>query len=157
MKIENKTFLIFGCNGLIGQSITKKLSREGAKIFAADIELTDSQTFKDENIEFIQLDINDENFDSEVLESDKPVLIDFWAEWCGPCKVLGPVIDEVASDYSDKVKFVKLNIDHNPSNTQKYGIRGIPTLILFKNGEKADTSVGVLSKSELSSFLDKNL
>lgn len=71
--------------------------------------------------------------------------------------LLYPVIDEVASDYSDKVKFVKLNIDHNPSNTQKYGIRGIPTLILFKNGEKADTSVGVLSKSELSSFLDKNL
>ena len=93
------------------------------------------------------IDISDDNFDSEVLESDKPVLIDFWAEWCGPCKVLGPVIDEVAVDYSDKVKFVKL----------KYGIRGIPTLILFKNGEKADTSVGVLSKSELSSFLDKNL
>ena len=75
------------------------------------------------------IDISDDNFDSEVLESDKPVLIDFWAEWCGPCKVLGPVIDEVAVDYSDKVKFVKLNIDHNPSNTQKYGIRGIPTLI----------------------------
>ena len=103
------------------------------------------------------IDISDDNFDSEVLESDKPVLIDFWAEWCGPCKVLGPVIDEVAVDYSDKVKFVKLNIDHIPSNTQKYGIRGIPTLILFKNGEKADTSVCVLSKSELSSFLDKNL
>ena len=82
------------------------------------------------------IDISDDNFDSEVLESDKPVLIDFWAEWCGPCKVLGPVIDEVAVDYSDKVKFVKLNIDHNPNNTQKYGIRGIPTLILFKNGEK---------------------
>mgnify|MGYP003303579121 CR=1 FL=1 len=79
------------------------------------------------------IDISDDNFDSEVLESDKPVLIDFWAEWCGPCKVLGPVIDEVAVDYSDRVKFVKLNIDHNPNNTQKYGIRGIPTLILFKN------------------------
>jgi len=103
------------------------------------------------------IDISDDNFDSEVLESDKPVLIDFWAEWCGPCKVLGPVIDEVAEDYSDRVKFVKLNIDSNPSNTQKFGIRGIPTLLLFKGGEKIDTSVGVLSKSELASFLDKNL
>ena len=103
------------------------------------------------------IDISDDNFDSEVLKSDKPVLIDFWAEWCGPCKVLGPVIDEVAEDYSDRVKFVKLNIDNNPSNTQKIGIRGIPTLLLFKNGEKIDTSVGVLSKSELASFLDKNL
>ena len=103
------------------------------------------------------IDISDDNFDSEVLESDKPVLIDFWAEWCGPCKVLGPVIDDVADDYSDKVKFVKLNIDNNPSNTQKFGIRVIPTLLLFKNGEKVDTSVGVLSKSELASFLDKNI
>ena len=103
------------------------------------------------------IDISDDNFDSEVLKSDKPVLIDFWAEWGGPCKVLGPVIDEVAEDYSDRVKFVKLNIDNNPSNTQKFGIRGIPTLLLFKNGEKIDTSVGVLSKSELTSFLDKNL
>ena len=103
------------------------------------------------------IDISDANFDSEVLKSDKPVLIDFWAEWCGPCKVLGPVIDEVAEDYSDRVKFVKLNIDNNPSNTQKFGIRGIPTLLLFKNGEKIDTSVGVLSKSELASFIDKNL
>jgi len=92
------------------------------------------------------IDINDDNFDSEVLESDKPVLIDFWAEWCGPCKVLGPVIDEVSVDYSEKVKFVKLNIDNNPSNTQKYGIRGIPTLLLFKNGEKVDTSVVPLEK-----------
>ena len=103
------------------------------------------------------IDISDDNFDSEVLKSDKPVLIDFWAEWCGPCKFLVPVIDEVAEDYSDRVKFVKLNIDNNPSNTQKFGIRGIPTLLLFKNGEKIDTSVGVLSKSELASFLDKNL
>ena len=103
------------------------------------------------------IDISDDNFDSEVLKSDKPVLIDFWAEWCGPCKVLGPVIDEVAEDYSDRVKFVKLNIDNNPSNTQKFGIRGIPTLLLFKNEEKIDTSVGVLSKSELTSFIDKNL
>jgi thioredoxin 1 len=103
------------------------------------------------------IDISDDNFDSEVLKSDKPVLIDFWAEWCGPCKVLGPVIDEVSEDYSDRVKFVKLNIDDNPSNTQKFGIRGIPTLLLFKDGEKVDTSVGVLSKSELASFLDKNL
>ena len=90
------------------------------------------------------IDINDDNFDTEVLQSDKPVLIDFGQN--GVCKVLGPVIDEVASEYQIEAKFVKLNIDHNPANTQKYGISGIPTLILFKNGDKADTSVGVLSK-----------
>ena len=102
------------------------------------------------------IDISDDNFDSEVLNQiNRSYRLLGRVVWS--VKVLGPGIDEVAVDYSDKVKFVKLNIDHNPNNTQKYGIRGIPTLILFKNGEKADTSVGVLSKSELSSFLDKNL
>ena len=101
--------------------------------------------------------VTDTSFEDEVLKSEIPVLLDFWAEWCGPCKVLGPVIDEVSKEYEGKIKFAKLNIDENPSHTQEYGIRGIPTLILFKNGNKQDTSVGILSKTELSSFIDKNL
>ena len=100
--------------------------------------------------------VTDDNFDLEVLKSSKPVVVDFWAEWCGPCKILGPVIDDVAKALVGKVKFTKLNIDSNPDNTQKFGIRGIPTIMLFKNGEKTATSVGVLSKSELTNFLNEN-
>ena len=102
------------------------------------------------------IDLTDQSFEEEVLKSDTPVLIDFWAEWCGPCKILGPVINDVAKDFVGKVKFTKLNIDNNPDNTQKFGIRGIPTIMLFKNGEKTATSVGVLSKSELTNFLNEN-
>ena len=103
------------------------------------------------------LDITDANFDSEVLQSEKPVLVDFWAEWCGPCKVLGPIIDEVAPEYDGKVKFTKLNIDQYPETAPKYGIRGIPTILLFKNGELKTTSVGVLTKSKLNKLLDDNI
>ena len=102
------------------------------------------------------IDVTDQSIEEEILKSNTPVLIDFWAEWCGPCKILGPVIDDVAKDFVGKVKFTKLNIDSNPDNTQKFGIRGIPTIKLFKNGEKAATSVGVLSKSELTNFLNEN-
>ena len=102
------------------------------------------------------IDLTDQSFEEEVLKSDTPVLIDFWAEWCGPCKILGPVINDVAKDFVGKVKFTKLNIDSNPDNTKKFGIRGIPTIMLFKNGEKTATSVGVLSKSELTNFLNEN-
>ena len=101
--------------------------------------------------------VSDESFEQEVLQSDKPVLIDYWAEWCGPCKMIAPILDEVASEYSDKIRVAKLNIDDNPATPPKYGIRGIPTLMLFKNGEVEATKVGAVSKAQLTAFLDENI
>ncbi len=100
---------------------------------------------------------SDANFDTEVLQSNLPVLVDFWAEWCGPCKMIAPILDDVASEYEGKVKIAKLNIDENPATPPKFGVRGIPTLMLFKNGEVTASHVGALSKSQLTSFLDENL
>ena len=103
------------------------------------------------------LNVTDDSFETEVLKSDKPVLIDFWAEWCGPCKVLGPIIDDVAPEFEGIVRFTKINIDENPNTAPKYGIRGIPTIMIFKNGDLAATNVGVLTKSELTNFLNENI
>ncbi|AJP57200.1 thioredoxin [Pandoraea vervacti] len=101
--------------------------------------------------------ISDASFDADVLQSDKPVLLDFWAEWCGPCKMIAPILDEVSKEYGDKVQIAKINVDENQQVPAKFGIRGIPTLILFKNGAVAAQKVGALSKSQLTSFLDGNL
>ncbi len=101
--------------------------------------------------------VTDETFDAEVLHSEKPVLVDYWAEWCGPCKMIAPVLDEIAPEYADKLKIAKLNIDESPSTPAKYGIRGIPTLVLFKNGQVEATKVGAVSKSQLAAFIDSNI
>ena len=101
--------------------------------------------------------VSDDSFEQEVLQSEMPVLIDYWAEWCGPCKMIAPVLDEVASEYADKIRVAKLNIDENPATPPKYGIRGIPTLMLFKNGEVEATKVGAVSKAQSTAFLDENI
>jgi len=103
------------------------------------------------------IELSDDTFEQEVLKSDVPVLVDYWAEWCGPCKMIAPVLEEVAGDYDGRLKVAKLNIDDNPDTPPAYGIRGIPTLMLFKNGEVEATKVGAVSKSQLTAFIDSNL
>lgn len=99
--------------------------------------------------------VNDTQFENEVLKSDMPVMVDFWAEWCGPCKVLSPVVDELAAELKGKVKVVKVNIEDSPEAPTKYGVRGIPTLMIFKNGQVVDTRVGGMPKSQLSEWIAK--
>ena len=101
--------------------------------------------------------VTDGSFESEVLQSSTPVLVDYWAEWCSPCKMIAPILDEVAKEYSGRLKVAKLNIDENADTPRKYGIRGIPTLMLFKNGAVEATKVGGLSKSQLTAFIDTHI
>ncbi|HKJ71839.1 MAG TPA: thioredoxin TrxA [Gammaproteobacteria bacterium] len=103
------------------------------------------------------VDVTDGTFEDEVLNADKPVLVDYWAEWCGPCKMTAPILDEVSDEYTEKLKVAKLNIDENPNTPPKYGVRGIPTLMLFKDGNVEATKVGALSKAQLQAFIDENL
>ena len=101
--------------------------------------------------------LSDDSFEDEVINTDGPVLVDYWADWCGPCKMIAPILDEIASEYKDKIKIAKLNIDENPATPPKYGIRGIPTLMLFKGGNVEATKVGAVSKSQLTAFIDSNI
>ena len=101
--------------------------------------------------------LTDETFEEEVIQSNIPVLVDYWAEWCGPCKMIAPILDSLTDVYSGKLKIAKLNIDDNQKTPQKYGVRGIPTLMIFKNGNVEATKVGALSKSQLTAFIDSNL
>jgi len=101
--------------------------------------------------------ISDDTFESEVIQSGEPVIVDFWAQWCGPCKALTPILEDIAQKYTGKVKFVKLDVDQNGSTPPKFGVRGIPTLILFKEGQVKATQVGLLSKQELIQFIDSHI
>lgn len=101
--------------------------------------------------------VTDDSFEQEILKSDGPVLVDYWADWCGPCKMIAPILDEIATEYEGKLKVAKLNIDENPVTPPKFGIRGIPTLMIFKGGNVEATKVGAVSKSQLTAFIDSNL
>jgi thioredoxin 1 len=101
--------------------------------------------------------VSDASFDSDVLKTDGPVLVDYWAEWCGPCKMIAPILDDLSSEYNGKLQIAKMNVDENSDTPAKYGIRGIPTLMLFKNGAVVATKVGALSKSQLTAFIESHL
>ena len=103
------------------------------------------------------IQVSDDSFDEEVLKSSIPVLVDYWAEWCGPCKMIAPILDEIVNDYAGKIKVAKLNIDDNPKTPPMFGIRGIPTLMIFKDGEVEATKVGAVSKSQLTAFIDQSI
>ena len=100
------------------------------------------------------IEVTDQNFEKTVLQSDKPVIVDFWAEWCGPCRMVGPIVEEIGEEYKDRAVVTKLNVDHNPAVTEQFGIRNIPTVLFFKNGELADKQVGAVPKNNLVSKLE---
>lgn len=114
-------------------------------------------TFGDKKVSDKIVYLTDDSFDNEVIQAELPVLVDYWADWCGPCKMIAPVLEEIAEEYDGKVKITKLNIDENSATPPKYGIRGIPTLMIFKGGNVEATKVGALSKSQLTAFIDSSI
>ena len=142
--------------------LASRISRcyDKAKSAAANIELvtiTSNYSNKDSSMSDHILHTTDASFEQDVLQATNAVLVDYWAEWCGPCKMIAPVLDEVSKEYAGKLTVAKLNIDENQATPPKFGIRGIPTLMLFKNGNVVATKVGALSKSQLTAFIDSNL
>lgn len=133
---------------LAGQTLPHALQQRNDQIFLNRRTCTVSEHI---------LYVTDDSFEQDVIKSSEPVLVDYWAEWCGPCKMIAPILDEIANEYSGKIKVAKLNIDDNPQTPPKYGIRGIPTLMLFKDGNVEATKVGALSKSQLTAFIDSNI
>jgi thioredoxin 1 len=127
--------------------------RTSRSLLFLEIKLFFGETLVSEQI----VHLSDDTFEVDVLKSSQPVLVDYWAEWCGPCKMIAPVLAEIAGEYAGKLKVAKLNIDDNPNTPPRYGIRGIPTLMLFKDGEVEATKVGAVSKSQLMAFIDSNL
>lgn len=108
------------------------------------------------NSEYVK-HVDDNNFNTLVLKEEKPTLVDFWAPWCGPCRAIGPILEELAVEYNERVNIVKVNVDDNPATASKYGVQSIPTLIIVKNGKVQDTKIGLLSKNQLAALIDKNL
>ena len=117
------------------------------------LEVTNGEKILSDKITYV----SDDTFETEVVNAEGPVLVDYWADWCGPCKMIAPVLDEIAAEYDGRIRVAKLNIDENPNTPPRYGIRGIPTLMLFKRGEVEATKVGAVSKSQLTAFIDSNL
>lgn len=103
------------------------------------------------------VNVSDDSFENDVLKASGPVVVDYWAEWCGPCKQIGPALEEISGEMSDQVKVVKLNVDENPATASKYGVRGIPTLMIFKDGQVADTQVGALPKGKIVEWIERSL
>lgn len=145
------SLLLFNKNSLL-QYLPTIVSTAVMAKYGADF-FPSSEGAMSEHINYI----SDDSFEQEVLQAQGPVLVDYWADWCGPCKMIAPILDEVAQEYAGRIKITKLNIDENQATPPKYGIRGIPTLMIFKNGNVEATKVGALSKSQLTAFIDSNI